>query len=75
MNILPFFKSKPFPGRRGHLLEGGAQKLFQILEEACIGRKRLKEGGRFLEDLPYSAVAIPLNSITTLDSNQGHCPL
>ena len=57
------------------MLEGGAHKLFQILEEAFIGRKRLKEGGRLLEDLPYSAVAIPLNSIITLDSNQEHPPL
>ena len=38
--------------RRGRLKEGDVHKLFLILRGTFIGGKRLKEGGRLLEDLP-----------------------
>ena len=37
--------------RRGHSKEGGVHKLFLIIERAFIGGRRLKDGGRLLEDL------------------------
>ena len=39
--------------RKGSLNEGGAYKLFLILGAAFIGERRLKEGGRLLQDTPY----------------------
>ena len=38
---------------RGRLKDGGVHKLLLILGAALIGEKRLKEGERLLEDLPY----------------------
>ena len=38
--------------KRERLKEGGPHKLLLILGGVFIGGKRLKEGGRLLEDLP-----------------------
>ena len=39
--------------KSGKLKERCVHKLFLILGGAFIGARRLKEGGRLLEDLPY----------------------
>ena len=44
--------------RRERLKEGDVHKLFLILGGAFIGWRRLKEGGRLLEDLSQSLVLI-----------------
>ena len=41
--------------RMGRLKEGNVHELFLMLGGAFIGGRRLKEGGRLLEDLPYSS--------------------
>ena len=43
---------------RGRLKDGGVHKLLLILGAALIGEKRLKEGERLLEDLPYIYIYI-----------------